>query len=111
MLEKEIPAIKKAMGHGELTSEAFATVWEECYAQLLFVPGSNRFTRASVANRKDKIESYEKRLESNRAHMGREAKRAGKIEQRLKITLGGYQVCFANSQLNFTSILMLTFLI
>lgn len=83
--------IKKAMGHGELSTEAYATVWEECYAQVLFVPTSNRFTRASVASRKDKIESYEKRLEANRAHMGREAKRAGKLEEKLKITLGGYQ--------------------
>lgn len=83
--------IKKAMGHGELSNEAYATVWEECYAQVLFVPTSNRFTRASVASRKDKIESYEKRLEVNRAHMGREAKRAGKLEEKLKITLGGYQ--------------------
>lgn len=91
MLEKEIPTIKKAMGHGELTSEAYAVVWEECYAQVLYIPGSNRFTRASVASRKDKIESYEKRLEVNRSQMGREAKRAGKLEEKLKITLGGYQ--------------------
>lgn len=94
MLEKEIPIIKKAMGHGELTSEAFAQVWEECYAQVLYVPGTNRFTRASVASRKDKVESFEKKLEVNRAHMGKEAKKAGKLEQKLKITLGGYQVNF-----------------
>jgi pre-mRNA-splicing factor CDC5/CEF1 len=91
LLEKEIPIVKKAMGHGELSAEAYAQVWEECYAQVLYVPSSNRFTRASVASRKDKIESLEKKLEINRSHMGREAKKAGKLEQKLKITLGGYQ--------------------
>jgi pre-mRNA-splicing factor CDC5/CEF1 len=92
LLEKEIPYIKKAMGHGELTDEAFAQVWEECYAQVLYVPSSNRFTRASVTSRKDKIESFEKKLEVNRFHMSKEAKRAAKLEQKLKIVLGGYQV-------------------
>ena len=80
------------MGHGELTNEAFVQVWEECYAQVLYIPNSNRFTRASVTSRKDKIESYEKKLEVNRFHMSKEAKKASKIEQKLKITLGGYQV-------------------
>jgi pre-mRNA-splicing factor CDC5/CEF1 len=92
LVDKEVPQIKKLMGHGELSTEAFAQVWEECYAQVLFVPSSNRFTRASVTNRKDKIESFEKRLEINRFHMSVEAKKAAKLEQKLKITLGGYQV-------------------
>lgn len=94
LLQKEIPYIKKAMGHGELTNEAFVQVWEECYAQVLYIPNSNRFTRASVTSRKDKIESYEKKLEVNRFHMSKEAKKASKIEQKLKITLGGYQVIY-----------------
>ena len=91
LVEKEIPYIKKLMGHGELTSEAFGQVWDECYSQVMFVPSSNRFTRASVTSRKDKIESYEKKLEVNRFHMSVEAKKAAKLEQKLKITLGGYQ--------------------
>lgn len=91
LLEKEIPLIAKAMGHGELTKEAYAQVWEECYAQVIYVPSANRFTRASVTSRKDKIESYEKKLEANRFHMSKEAKKATKLEQRLRITLGGYQ--------------------
>jgi pre-mRNA-splicing factor CDC5/CEF1 len=92
MLEKEIPLIRKAMGHGEITNEVYAQVWEECYSQVLYIPSSNRFTRASVTSRKDKIESYEKKLEVNRFHMSKEAKKAAKIEQKLRITLGGYQV-------------------
>ena len=92
MLESEIPLIKKAMGHGELTGEVFAQVWEECYNQVLFVPGSNRFTRASVTSRKDKIESFEKKWQVNREIMSKEARSASKLEQKLKIIMGGYQV-------------------
>jgi hypothetical protein len=63
LVENEIPTIKKGMNHGELGLDAYTQVWEECYSQVLFLPNSNRFTRASVASRKDKIESLEKRLE------------------------------------------------
>ncbi len=62
-MENEIPVIKKVMNHGDLSLDVYAQVWEECYAQVMFLPNSNRFTRASVASRKDKIESLEKRLE------------------------------------------------
>jgi pre-mRNA-splicing factor CDC5/CEF1 len=92
MLEEEIPLIRKAMGHSELTSEVYAQVWEECYNQVLYVPTSNRFTRASVTSRKDKIESFEKKLQTNREIMSKEARAASKLEQKLKIVLGGYQV-------------------
>lgn len=91
LLAEEIPTIRRAMGHGELTEEAYVQVWEECYAQVLYIPNSNRFTRASVTSRKDKIESAEKKLEVNRFHMSKEAKKAAKLEQKLKITMGGYQ--------------------
>jgi pre-mRNA-splicing factor CDC5/CEF1 len=100
-IEKEMPVVRKAMGHGELTSEAYAQVWEECYAQVLYVPSTNRFTRASVTSRKDKIESYEKKLETNRFHMSNLAKKAGKLDQKLRITLGGYQ---SRAQMLFKSL-------
>jgi pre-mRNA-splicing factor CDC5/CEF1 len=58
---------------------------------VLFVPSQNRFTRASLASKKERIESLEKRLEVNRSYMTQEAKRAAKLEKKLKILLGGYQ--------------------
>ena len=55
--------IKQKMGHGDLSQEAYTQVWEECYAQVLFLPSQNRYTRANLASKKDRIESLEKRLE------------------------------------------------
>merc|ERR1712142_750733 len=60
-------------------------------AQVLYLPGQQRYTRANLASKKDRIESLEKRLETNRAHMTKEAKKAAKIEKKLKILTGGYQ--------------------
>ena len=59
-------------------------------AQVLFLPSQSRYTRANLASKKDRIESLEKRLDLNRNHMTREAKRAAKLEKKLKILTGGY---------------------
>ncbi|KAF2359391.1 Pre-mRNA splicing factor component Cdc5p/Cef1 [Trinorchestia longiramus] len=90
MLSKEIQVVKQGMNHGDLTSEAYSQVWEECLAQVLFLPSQSKYTRASLASKKDRIESLEKRLDQNRAHMAQQAKRAAKLEKKLKILLGGY---------------------
>merc|ERR1712233_122967 len=91
MLEKEMEVVKTGMQHGDLSLDAYTQVWEECLAQVLFLPGQQRYTRANLASKKDRIESLEKRLDMNRGHMTKEAKRAAKTEKKLKILTGGYQ--------------------
>ena len=91
LLKEEMEVVKTGMGHGDLGLEAYTQVWEECLSQVLFLPTQNRYTRANLASKKDRIESLEKRLEQNRGHMKKEAKRAVKIEDKLKILTKGYQ--------------------
>lgn len=92
VIRDEMQTVKNAMGHGELTVENYSQVWEECLSQVLYLPSQNRYTRANLAHRKDRIESLEKQLEQNRLHMSKEAKRCSKIEKKVKILTGGYQV-------------------
>ncbi|XP_041044483.1 cell division cycle 5-like protein [Carcharodon carcharias] len=91
LLTLEMEVVKHGMGHGDLPLDAYNQVWEECYSQVLYLPGQNRYTRANLASKKDRIESLEKKLETNRNHMTTEAKQAAKMEKKLKILLGGYQ--------------------
>ncbi|XP_070568591.1 cell division cycle 5-like protein [Ptychodera flava] len=91
LLKAEMDIVKSGMGHGDLTNVAYKQVWEECRSQCLYLPGQNRYTRANLASKKDRLESVEKKLEINRSHMTKEAKRAAKMEKKLKILLGGYQ--------------------
>uniref|UniRef100_A0A8C2KBH7 Cell division cycle 5-like protein n=1 Tax=Cyprinus carpio TaxID=7962 RepID=A0A8C2KBH7_CYPCA len=91
LLAQEMEVVKHGMGHGDLSMEAYNQVWEECYSQVLYLPGQSRYTRANLASKKDRIESMEKKLEINRGHMTTEAKRAAKMEKKMKILLGGYQ--------------------
>ncbi|CAF2406946.1 unnamed protein product [Rotaria sp. Silwood2] len=91
LLESEMNAVKKTMGHGDINLDVYAKVWDECYSQVLFLPSKTRFTRANAASKKDRIESAEQKLELNRNLMALEAKRAAKLEKKLKTLLGGYQ--------------------
>ncbi|CAH2071633.1 unnamed protein product, partial [Iphiclides podalirius] len=91
ILQKEMEVVKAGMGHGELSIDAYTQVWEECLAQVLFLPGQNRYTRANLASKKDRLESAEKRLEQNRNHMAKEAKKCSKMEKKLRVLTGGYQ--------------------
>nr|CAG4640684.1 EOG090X02CC [Eulimnadia texana] len=91
LLQQEMELVKTAMGHGELSAEVYAQVWDECLAQVLYVPSQNKYTRASVASRKDRLECMERRLETNRNHMAKEAKKAAKLEKKLRTLTAGYQ--------------------
>lgn len=91
LLKREMDVVKHGMNHGDLPLEAYTQVWEECLGEVLFLPNQNRYTRVYVASKKDRLESAEKRLEQNRTHMAKEAKKAAKMEKKLKILTGGYQ--------------------
>lgn len=92
LLEREMQVVKEGMGHKELTLEEYGSIWEECYREVLYVPSQNRYTRASMASNKDRLESMERQLQTNRQLMTRQAKKAAKLEKKLKILTGGYQV-------------------
>ncbi|CAH8574777.1 unnamed protein product [Heterobilharzia americana] len=91
LLEEEMHVVRNGMGHGELSAEAYAKVWHECLSQVLYLPAHRRYTRANLVTKRDRIESHEKRLDQLRHLMAEEAKRAAKLEKKLRILLGGYQ--------------------
>lgn len=91
LLSAEVELVREGMGHKELTVDEYSRVWEECYKEVLYVPSQNRYTRASMASTKDRLESLEKRLQDNRQLMTKQAKKAAKLEKKLKVLTGGYQ--------------------
>lgn len=91
MIKDEMEYVKKGMNHGELPLEAYSQVWDECLGQVLYLPNQQRYTRANLASKKDRLESLQKRFEQNRMHMAKEAKKAAKIEKKIKILTAGYQ--------------------
>nr|CAG4651645.1 EOG090X02CC [Triops cancriformis] len=91
LLAAEMEVVKTGMGHGDLGLDSYCQVWDECLSQVLYLPSQNRYTRASLASKKDRLESVEQKLETNRGHMAREAKKATKLEKKLRTLTAGYQ--------------------
>lgn len=91
LLMDEMEVVRDGMAHGELSLDAYSTVWEECLSQILYLEIQSRYTRASLAAKKDRIEAAKIKLDENRVHMTGEAKRAARMEKKLKILTGGYQ--------------------
>ena len=44
-----------------------------------------------MASTKDRLDSLEKKLQTNKQHMTKQAKKAAKLEKKLKLLTGGYQ--------------------
>lgn len=91
LLENEMTIVREEMAHGDLGLDAYTTVWEECLSQVLYLESQKRYTRATLASKKDRVRACERKLEENRVHVTGEAKRAAKMEKKLKILTGGYQ--------------------
>ena len=49
------------------------------------------FFRASISSTKDRLDSLEKKFQVNRQNMTKQAKKAAKLEKKLKLLTGGYQ--------------------
>ncbi|BES87296.1 cell division [Nesidiocoris tenuis] len=91
MLKDEMEVVKQGMNHGDISLEMFTHVLEEFLKKVIYLPTQNRFTRLHLASNKDKLEAVQKKLEQNRNHMTKEAKRAAKMERKIRIITGGYQ--------------------
>lgn len=91
LLDEEVRVVQEANQHKNVPIDVFNQVWRDCYARLLFLPSENRYTRVDRASKKERMESLEKQLENNRAHMTQGARSASKIEKKLKILTAGLQ--------------------
>ena len=83
LIREEERVVREAMEHGEVSLEGYTSVWEDCFKQVLYLPSQNKYTRASMAYSKDKVESLERKLLENRSTMTKEAKNAAKIEKKV----------------------------
>jgi len=88
LINEEMERLKAVSDHGEFD---YTHVHTECRDQLLFLPSQTRWTRNSIATRRDKLESNQVRLETNKNMMTKQAKQAAKFEKKLKVLTDGYR--------------------
>lgn len=92
MLKEEMALIRLAMGHEDSSAEDFRAAEIETESDLVWLPNRNEYCQLSVSAASDKVAVYRFQLEAIRTLFGEEAKRAAKLEQKLKLLTQGYQV-------------------
>ena len=91
LLKEEMILVREGMAHGEVTIESYTEEWDKCWNELMFVPSEGRYKPKRYVSKKDKVEAAETKLNRNRDQMTKEAKKASRIEKRLKTYLTGYK--------------------
>ncbi|KAF7727713.1 Pre-mRNA-splicing factor cef1 [Apophysomyces ossiformis] len=83
--------VKDAVWKHLSTRPDFEETWRKEREELLFSARFNQFmTLDEIPSDEDKIQGLAKTIESNRQTMIRDATRAGKLEKKLEVRLGGY---------------------
>uniref|UniRef100_A0A453M4T9 Uncharacterized protein n=1 Tax=Aegilops tauschii subsp. strangulata TaxID=200361 RepID=A0A453M4T9_AEGTS len=91
MVEEEIQYLRVAMGHENESFEDFVKSHDACQEDLMFFPTNNSYGLASVAGNADKISALQHEFEMLKKRMDDEAKKASRLEQKIKLLTQGYQ--------------------
>ncbi|KAI8384695.1 pre-mRNA splicing factor component-domain-containing protein [Radiomyces spectabilis] len=87
----EEESVKDAVWKWVSSQKEFEPFWTKEHEEILFSAKFNQFMRLEdMPDEKDKINGLEKMIESNRQTMIRDATRAGKLEKKMDVRLGGY---------------------
>ncbi|CAB3408393.1 unnamed protein product [Caenorhabditis bovis] len=81
--------IKKEADDGPELDETMWKVVEQCTSELVF--SKNKFTRIAILPKNEQMEVLNQQFQLYREWMNARAKKAAKIEKRLRVKLGGYQ--------------------
>lgn len=92
MINEEGMFLRAAMGHENETFEDFVKARDACQEDLMYFPTSNSYGLASVAQNSDKLVALQNEYEIVKKKMDDEAKKATKLEQKIKVLTHGYQV-------------------
>ncbi|XP_020079676.1 cell division cycle 5-like protein [Ananas comosus] len=91
MINEEGMFLRAAMGHENETFEDFVKARDACQEDLMYFPTSNSYGLASVAQNSDKLVALQNEYEIVKKKMDDEAKKATKLEQKIKVLTHGYQ--------------------
>ncbi|OEL16758.1 Cell division cycle 5-like protein [Dichanthelium oligosanthes] len=92
LVEEEVQYLRVAMGHENESFEDFVKAHDACQEDLMYFPTNNSYGLASVAGNADKISALQNEFEIVKKRMDDEAKKASRLEQKIKLLTQGYQV-------------------
>lgn len=92
MINEEMKFLRVAMGHENESFDDFAKARDACQEDLMFFPARNAYGLASVSGSIEKLAALQNEFEIVKKKMDDEAKKATRLEQRIKVLTHGYQV-------------------
>ncbi|KAL5982968.1 Cell cycle serine/threonine-protein kinase cdc5/MSD2 [Asimina triloba] len=92
LIEEEVQFLCVAMGHEDESLEEFVKAHDACQEDLMYFPSRNAYGLASVANNSDKLMALQNEFENVKKRMDDEAKKALRLEQKIKLLTQGFQV-------------------
>jgi pre-mRNA-splicing factor CDC5/CEF1 len=91
LIDDEVPTVKKDLGHDGSTLSDYSAVWDSMRPNIMYSVELQRYSLKSKMSEKDILASLKHEYETVRKEMSKCAKRAGKVEQKVGIVLGGLQ--------------------
>lgn len=92
LIKREIEFLRVAMGHEDESLDDFAKARDACQEDLMYFPGRNSFGLASVAGNSEKLASLQNDFEIMKKRMDDEARKATKLENKIKLLTHGHQM-------------------
>ncbi|CAD7702662.1 unnamed protein product [Ostreobium quekettii] len=90
LLEAEALYLKKEMGHAPAPEEERIQAWAAAERELIWLPSKAQYGRGASAATTDRIDSLRGDLENVHAEMLNKAKRASKLEDKIRVLCSGH---------------------
>ncbi|KAJ0988506.1 hypothetical protein J5N97_006862 [Dioscorea zingiberensis] len=91
LIKQEIEFLRVAMGHENESFDDFVKARDACQEDLMYLPTRNHYGLASVAANSDKLSALQNEFEILKSRLDDEAKKATRLEQKIKVHTLGYQ--------------------
>ncbi|XP_039123903.1 cell division cycle 5-like protein isoform X2 [Dioscorea cayenensis subsp. rotundata] len=91
LITEEVEFLQVAMGHENESLDDFVKARDACLEDLMYLPTRNHYGLASVAANSDKLTALQSEFEIMKSRLDDEAKKATRLEQKIKVLTHGYQ--------------------
>ncbi|XP_043692881.1 cell division cycle 5-like protein, partial [Telopea speciosissima] len=91
LIEEEVQFLRVAMGHENESFDEFVEAHKTCLKDLMYFPTRNAYGLSSVAGNMEKLAAMQNEFENVKKRMDDEAKKAQRLEQKIKLLTHGHQ--------------------
>ncbi|GAQ83036.1 cell division control protein [Klebsormidium nitens] len=92
LIAEEADILRSLWGHDAKEEDEYVETWEAVYSDYVWLPTQCRYELASVSNNADKLAAAQAEFERLKKQIEVELKRAQKLETKIGMVHGGYQM-------------------